>query len=139
MSLQLGLVRVFKDHGVNMLAGDDSGSAAAWCLPGFGLHREFDLLAEAGLQSLEVLQTATLNAAHFLGRESSMGSVEVGKEANLVLLDADPTQSVQNLHRVVGVVCNGKYLSSDDLEDLKKEVTGRVANAPGPNPGATTR
>ena len=64
----VNLVKPFKAAGVKMLAGSDSGGAAAWCIPGPGLHQEFDELEKAGLSPLDVLQMTTLNVAAFLGR-----------------------------------------------------------------------
>jgi hypothetical protein len=123
--LQLKLVKLFDKSGVKMLAGSDSGGSGQWGVPGFALHQEFDLLAEAGLSPLRVLQMTTLNGAEFLGRESSMGSVEQGKDANLVLLDANPIASVQNLHRIHAVVRGGTYYSGEDLNDMKKRTADR--------------
>lgn len=68
-------------------------------------------VARAGLSPLRVLQTVTLDAAEFLGREDTLGTVEPGKEADLVLLNEDPVESVQNLHAVAGVVRGGRYHS----------------------------
>jgi imidazolonepropionase-like amidohydrolase len=65
---------------------------------------------------------ATLRGAEFLGRTSSLGSVEPGKDADLVLLDANPLESVQNLHAIHAVVRGGFHRSRDDLEALKREV-----------------
>ena len=118
--LQTHLVRPFKSAGVMMLAGSDLGGE--WVIPGFGLHQEFDLLGAAGLTPLEVLQMTTLNGAQFLGRESTMGTVDVGKDANLVVLSANPIQSIQNLHAITGVVRAGTYYSSDALNALKQSV-----------------
>ena len=123
------LVRPFKAAGVKMLAGSDSGGAAAWCIPGPGLHQEFDQLEAAGLTPLEVLQMTTSNVAAFLGRESTMGSIAPGKDANLVLLSADPMSSIQNLHKISAVVRAGKHYSAAALETLKARTEHRVASA----------
>jgi imidazolonepropionase-like amidohydrolase len=123
------LVQPFKVSGVRMLAGSDSGGAAAWCIPGPGLHQEFDQLEAAGLSPLDVLQMTTSNVAAFLGRESTMGSVAPGKNANLVLLSANPMTSVQNLHKISAVVRAGKHYSAADLDALKSRTEHRVASA----------
>jgi hypothetical protein len=120
--LNLKLVKLFDDAGVKMAAGDDGGSIGIWVVPGFGLHQEFDELAKAGLSPLRVLQMTTLNGAEFFDKTTTMGSVEPGKNADLVLLDANPVESVQNLHKIAGVVRAGNYYSHDDLEKLKAEV-----------------
>jgi imidazolonepropionase-like amidohydrolase len=119
-SLQLRLTKLFDDAGVRILAGSDV-TGAAWLVPGFALHQEFDELARAGLPPLRILQATTLNAAEFLGR-SDLGVVEPGKQADLVILDADPTQSAANLHRIAGVVRGGFYFGPGEIGNLKSQV-----------------
>lgn len=112
---QLALTRLFDAAGVKMLTGTDFGGQ--WIVPG-SLHREFDLLARAGLTPLRILQMTTIDPARFLHREGAMGSVEPGKAADLVLLGADPTRSAANLHRVAGLVRAGRYLDRAALDAL---------------------
>ena len=120
-ALQLRMTKLFDDAGVKIIAGTDV-SGAAWEVPGFSLHQEFDQLGAAGLSPLRVLQTTTLNGAEFLGTTATMGTVEVGKNADLVLLDANPIESVDHLHRIAGVVRAGRYHSRSDLDELKEHV-----------------
>lgn len=122
---QAELAGMLQREGVGILAGSDLGGI--WILPGFGLHQEFRELAKAGFTPLQVLQATTLNAARFLGREATMGSVAAGKEADLVLLDANPIDHVGNLDRIAGVVLNGKYFSQDALDAMKARVTADYA------------
>ena len=88
----LHVVNVMQRSGVKMLAGSDLGGG--WLIPGFSLHQEFHELAAAGLSPLEILQMTTLNGAEFIGRQSSMGAVEAGKTADLVVLDGNPIEDV---------------------------------------------
>jgi hypothetical protein len=117
----LNLTKVLDEAGVPMLAGSDSGGAA-WDIPGLALHQEFDELARAGLSPLRVLQMTTWNAAEFMNATDVMGSVAAGKHADLVLLDANPVESVDHLHRICGVVRGGRYLGPADLDALKEKV-----------------
>ncbi|MBS0454868.1 MAG: amidohydrolase family protein [Proteobacteria bacterium] len=119
-NLQLRFTKLLQDAGVPLLAGSDMGGSI-WVVPGFSLHQEFDLMAQAGLSPLQVLQAATLNGARFLQREGTMGTVEVGKNADLVLLDADPLQDVANLHKVSGVVRAGMYYPAPALHRLQAQ------------------
>ncbi len=119
-ALQLRLVNLFSAAGVPMMAGSDLGGG--WLVPGFSLHQEFDELEKAGLSPLTVLKMATINGAAFLGRTGSMGSTEPGKNADLVLLDANPLTSVQNLHKIFAVVRDGFYYSSEELQGLARNV-----------------
>ena len=86
--------------------------------PGFSLHEELQRLVAAGFTPLEALQTATLNPAKFLGMEDRVGSIEKGKLADLVLLDANPLEDIRNTQKIAGVVLNGRYLSRTDLDKM---------------------
>jgi hypothetical protein len=114
------LVGLLKQAGVKIVAGDDLGGG--WVIAGFGLHQEFRELAKAGLSPLDVLQATTLNGAEFLRRTETMGTVEEGKNADLVLLDADPIASVENLDRIAGVFLKGRYYSKAALDKMKDDV-----------------
>ncbi|WNV85677.1 amidohydrolase family protein [Umezawaea sp. Da 62-37] len=123
-ALQLRVVKILDEEGAPLLAGTDA-VGAAWVVAGASLHDEFDLLAEAGLSPLRILRTATTDPARFLGRERDAGTVEPGKEADLVLLDRDPTAAVANLHTVSGVVRAGRHQDTAALTALKEQATGR--------------
>lgn len=115
---QMKLVKLLDQSGVKMMAGTDFGGQ--WLVPGFSLHQEFDILAQAGLSPLRILQMTTLRGAQFLGREATMGTVEGGKEANLVLLGANPVASAANLHKVDAVILNGTYYDRQALDGIEK-------------------
>jgi imidazolonepropionase-like amidohydrolase len=125
--LQLHLTKLLDDGGVPMMAGTDAGGAGHWEISGIALHQEFDLLHQVGLKPLTILQMTTINGAKFLHREDHMGSVAVGKDANLVLLDANPVASSANLHRIDAVVRSGNFYAKDALEKLKQDAEKRVA------------
>jgi imidazolonepropionase-like amidohydrolase len=117
--LQLKLAKLLADCGVRMLAGSDGGSYLA---PGVTLQEEFIELGNAGFSPLKILQMTTTDAADYLGRAETMGTVESGKNADVVLLDANPLESVSNFCRIAGVVRAGHYYSKQDLEALKARV-----------------
>jgi len=120
-ALSLRVVKIFDEEGVPMLAGSDT-VGAGWEVPGASLHQEFDELAKAGLSPLRILQMTTIDGARFLGRTAVMGTVETGRNADLVLLDGDPTREVANLHRIAGVVRAGFYYDRAKLDALKERV-----------------
>jgi len=94
------------DHaGVGIIAGTDM--LIPYGLPGFGLHDELALYVQAGLTPLAALQTATYNPARFLGKEKEMGTIEKGKIADLVLLDANPLEDIKNTTKIAAVVFGG--------------------------------
>jgi imidazolonepropionase-like amidohydrolase len=86
------------------------------------------LLHQAGLKPLTILQMTTINGAKFLHREDHMGTVAVGKDANLVLLDANPVASEASLHRINAVVRSGNYYDKNALERLKQDAEKRDAS-----------
>ena len=129
-SLQQTMPKLFKQNGVKMLAGSDTATGPAFVIPGFSLHQEFKLLAGAGLTPLDILLMTTLNGAEFLGRQATMGTVEEGKNADLVLLDANPVADVANLDAISGVFLKGRYFSKVALDKLKSDVAAAYAVQP---------
>lgn len=119
---QVELVGAMNAAGVPILAGTDSGWGNAYTFAGFSLHDELGLLVQAGLTPLEALQTATLNPAKFLGREKALGTVDRGKLADLVLLDANPLEDINHTRQIAAVVVNGRYLPKSELERMLADV-----------------
>jgi Amidohydrolase family len=116
----LSLAKLFADNGVPMMTGTDGGSMMA---PGLTLRQEFAELAKAGLSPLKILQMTTINPAQYLGRQDTMGTVEPGRNADLVVLDANPLDDVQNLHRINAVIRAGTHFSAAELAALKVRVS----------------
>lgn len=112
-------VRVLREAGVVILAGTDVGNP--FLVPGQSLHRELERLTEAGLSPLEALQAATLLPARVFGLEDSLGTVEVGKLADLVLLEANPLESISNTQRVRAVITDGRLFRRVGLDRLLAE------------------
>jgi imidazolonepropionase-like amidohydrolase len=117
---QLELVGRMHRAKVPFLAGTDTG--ALDCFPGVSLHDELELLVRAGLTPLEALQTATRNPARYLERPDEQGTVEQGRAADLVLLDANPLDDIRNTRRIHAVVVGGKLFLHDDLQALLDRV-----------------
>jgi imidazolonepropionase-like amidohydrolase len=111
--------------GVPLLAGTDTPGPER--IPGFSLAEELELLVRAGLPPLAALQTATREPARFLGMADSLGTVEQGKVADLVLLGGDPLADIRNVHQVRAVILGGRYISSSQLDSLRGSVRSLVA------------
>jgi imidazolonepropionase-like amidohydrolase len=118
LRLRVSLAIVGRLHaaGVRILAGSDAPMPLVY--PGFALHKELELLVEAGVSAADALRSATMWPADFLRRSDRSGSVEVGKRADLVLLDGDPLQDISNTQRIHAVVLNGRLLTRSDLTAL---------------------
>ena len=118
----LEIVRTMRKAGVPILAGTDTGNP--FCFPGFSLHEELALLVIAGLTPVEALRSATLNPAKFLGLEKTLGTIEVGKIADLVLLGANPLEDIRNTQRINAVVSNGRLFDRKALDKLLADAEG---------------
>jgi predicted amidohydrolase len=114
--MNLNLVGAMHRAGVEIMAGADVGNP--YIYPGFSLHDELALFVKAGLTPMEALQSATRNPARFLGMQDSLGTIEKGKLADLVLLDANPLQDISNIQRINAVVINGKFLNRESLDKM---------------------
>ncbi len=108
------LVAGLHNAGVPLLSGTDPFVPCV--IPGFSMKAEMEQLYEAGLTPYEVLQTATSDAARFLGNSENAGTVANGKIADLVLLNADPLVDVDNFFRQEGVMLHGHWFSEDELQ-----------------------
>ena len=103
-------VRRFYEAGVPIVTGSDNEG-----FPPRGITREMRLLAEAGIPPLGVLQAATINAARALEVDGDIGTVEEGKLADLVLLDANPLTDITNIGRIAAVLANGRIVDRSRL------------------------
>ncbi len=112
----LELVRVYDEQGVTLLAGSDLPNP--WVVPGAGLHRELELLVSAGLPPLRVIAIATGNAARAFGWDD-LGTLEVGKRADIVVLAGDPTQDIRHTRRIEAVYLAGRRLSPAPARGLR--------------------
>lgn len=111
------LLKAMREAGVRMLAGSDPGISGVFF--GSSLSEELELLVEAGFTKLEALRMATLYPAEFLGLTQDYGAVEVGKIADLVLLNSNPLVDIRGTKDIQMVILNGRPLDSDDLQTLR--------------------
>jgi hypothetical protein len=116
--------------GISLLVGSDS--LDPFVFPGESLHKELVELVRAGLTPSEALQAATRGAAQFLGREKELGTVEPGKLADLVVLDASPLESIANTQRITAVVRGGRYLDRGELDKMLADAKAAAAAVPVP-------
>lgn len=119
------LFRPLKDGGVKFLAGTDYPNP--YCYPGFSLHDELQIFVEkAGFTPLEAIQAATINPAVFLKLDKLIGTVEMGKKANLLILKANPLENINNLRKIDGVILRGKFYKSTVLNDSLEQIVRKA-------------
>lgn len=120
LPIQQKLVRYMIEAGAPVLAGTDTPALGA--IPGTSLHREIELIAGAGVGNFEALRTATVAPANYFHRQDRSGTVEPGKWADLVLLNANPIENVSSVRGVAGVVLRGEWYSASDLKDRARKL-----------------
>ena len=122
-SNRLGLVNSLHDAGAALLLGTDTPNP--FVVPGFSVHDELANLEAAGIDRGRILALATREAAVFLETDSEVGTVEVGKVADLILLDDSPLESLDVLRRPAGVMVGGAWLPSETLADALDAIRSR--------------
>jgi tetratricopeptide (TPR) repeat protein len=131
---QQKIVRALFDAGVPLLAGTDSTDSGP--VAGFSIHEELEELTKCGLSPYEALKTATINPATYLRHAQDFGTVEVGKRADLLLLNANPLEKIGNTRQIAGVMLRGQWFDqqkttamlNDVAETYAKEKTGFIRN-----------
>jgi imidazolonepropionase-like amidohydrolase len=121
------LIKAIYDAGGKILVGSDTPEFL-W-LYGFTEHREMKALADAGLPNWAVLSAATRNAHEYLGSLKYSGTIEKGKAADLILLDANPLDDITNTERRSGVMLKGKWYAQAELNGWLDELAPRFHNA----------
>ncbi|MBI4903651.1 MAG: amidohydrolase family protein [Acidobacteria bacterium] len=116
--LNFDLVARMQKAGVGLLAGSDSGHSNNFTFPAFSLHEELRMMVDAGLTPAEALRIATWNPARYLRQEATAGSVEKGKRADLVLLNANPLDDIANTEKIDAVILHGRLLRRKQLDEL---------------------
>jgi len=124
------LVKEIYAAGGKIMAGSDSPEA--FLLYGWSLHRELRNLVDAGLSPYAALEAATRNPAEYLKGLDSFGTVGRGKRADLLLLEANPLDSIDNTERCAGVMVRGRWLPESDLQSKLNEVAARFEKATEP-------
>lgn len=117
-ALALQQVKQAQQLGVNIIAGTDAPDS--FVFTGSGLHDELALYVQAGLTPLQALQTATSNAALYLGRQHQSGRIALGYDADLLLLDANPLLDIQALRQIHGLVLAGDWYDQRRLQQLQQ-------------------
>ncbi|TJY33981.1 amidohydrolase [Pontimicrobium aquaticum] len=114
------IVKAFKEAGVPMVAGTDAGISGI--VLGFSLHEELKLLVEAGLKNAEALASATRLGAQWLGIDDKIGTIEVGKFADLILLNENPLEKISNTSKISSVFVNGKWIDRNKIDTMLSDV-----------------
>ena len=117
-SSEFSVFLVGRMHAAGVPIGAGTDTPIFLSIPGYSLHSELEMLVKSGLTPLEALESATLRPAEFFSIQDRAGSIDVGKQADLLLLDANPLDDISNTKRISAVVTKGNLLDLDDLQGL---------------------
>ena len=107
------LVKALHDSGAGLLLGSDAPQILN--VPGFSIHRELELMVEAGLTRAEALAAGTVNPARYFGMEDRFGKIAAGLDADLVLVESNPLEDLSTLRRPIGVMVRGRWIPDEGL------------------------
>jgi imidazolonepropionase-like amidohydrolase len=123
VELRRRLIRALRDGGAGLVLGADAPQV--FNVPGYATLRELESMVAAGLTPFEALQMGTRNPAIALGVPDSFGTIAVGRRADLLLLDADPTADIRNVWKRAGVVLAGRWLPASELDATLAEIAAK--------------
>lgn len=118
----VSLLPVIQKSGMDIIAGTDAGFLNSFIYPGFALHQELQIFVEGGLTPLEALQTSVINGPKYFGLLDHYGSVEVGKKADLLLLNANPAANIKATEDRFALIRQGKVYTRKDLDSMLKKL-----------------
>ncbi len=103
-----------------LLIGTDANFVGVF--PGYATLREMELFKETGISNINILRAATVTPASALNKEQEIGTITIGKKANMVLLDANPLTDIRNVFHTSGVLIQGQWLSKEDIEKMLEAI-----------------
>ncbi len=125
LDVRKSLIKALHDAGANLVLGSDAPQI--FNVPGFSLHRELQIMVDAGLSPFQALQLGTVNAARYFGEEKTSGVIKEGAVADLLLVDANPLEDIGNSRKIAGVMLGGDWLSRERLDKELAKLAGSGA------------
>lgn len=119
----LKIIKDFNDAGISIICGTDAGIGVT--VPGYSIHKELAFYKEAGLTNYEAIKTATINASRTHTIMNNMGSIEVGKLANLLLVENNPLQDLSTLQKPLVVFIKGRQIKRSHLNSIEEKSKNR--------------
>ena len=123
---RMRVLEALNDGGVRILMGTDAPQQ--FSVPGFSLHREIVRMIEAGMTPYEVLKSGTFNVGWYFEDKDEFGTIEVGKRADMILVDGNPLEDIRNVARRSGVMVRGRWLPETEIQERLDEIAASLGN-----------
>ena len=117
------ILKALNEGGVKILMGTDAPQQ--FSVPGFSLHRELERMRDAGMTPYEILVSGTRNVGEYFKAKDSFGTVEKGKRADLILVDANPLEDIRNVAKISGVMVRGRWMSRAEIDTGLRKIEER--------------
>jgi imidazolonepropionase-like amidohydrolase len=121
MEISKTMLLALHTAGSPLVLGTDANFVGVF--PGISALREMEPMGEAGITNFDILKAATSTAAKALGAEGEIGTIGVGKRANMVLLDGNPLEDIDNVYRTSGVFISGRWMTVEEIERMLEEIS----------------
>jgi len=119
------IIKQMHDAGVKILLGSDAPQV--FNVPGFSIHRELESMVRSGLTPYEALYAGTVNPAIFFGDQGKYGTIVIGADADLILVDENPLENIANMRQQSGVMVRGRWLPSREIELSLKQIANKYS------------
>ena len=126
VELRRELLRELHEQGALIALGSDAPQF--FNVPGFSIHHEMQMMVDAGLTPYEVLVTGTQKPAEYVGTPDEFGTVQTGRRADLILLEANPLEDISNVQQRAGVMVRGNWMPEDEIQDHLDEIAQQVGS-----------
>ncbi|MGZ8868978.1 MAG: amidohydrolase family protein [Thermoanaerobaculia bacterium] len=122
---RIRVLRAMNEGGVKILMGTDAPQQ--FSIPGFSLHRELQWMRRAGMTPYQIMVSGTRNVGDYFRKQDSFGTVEKGKRADLILLEANPLDDIANVSKIAGVMVNGRWFPREEIDARLAKIAARHA------------
>lgn len=123
------ILKALHDAGVRILLGSDAPQQ--YSVPGFSIHREMSAMRDSGMTPFEIIRSGTVSVGDYFKDKDQFGTIEVGKRADLILIEGDPLKDISNVAKRVGVMVRGRWLPEAEIQKRLESIAASYRKSAG--------